>query len=154
MRLYIAGPMTGYRSFNIPEFDAMARTLRAAGHDAVSPAELDSPEIRAISLASPDGALATLKSHGQTWGDFLARDVKLIADDGIEGVVVLPGWNQSRGARLETFVARAICGLPIYRYDATYDELRRVRLLELAKAWVGKSDISFHTPEQDGGFQP
>src|SRR4030067_356291 len=107
MSLSIARPMTGYPQFNIPVFDAMAALLRDEGYDVVSPAELDDPEVRAASLASPDGALQTLETHGQTWGDFLARDVKLFADDGIDGVVVLPGWAKSPGARLETFVADA-----------------------------------------------
>lgn len=114
MRVYIAGPMTSYPQFNIPAFDAAAATLRAAGYEVVSPAELDDPATRAAALVSPDGAPGTGSSNGETWGDFLARDVKLIADDGIEAVFVLPGWARSRGARLETFVASALCGLPIY----------------------------------------
>lgn len=153
-KLYVAGPMTGYPSFNIPAFDRMAEELRAAGYEVVSPAELDDPAIRAISMASPDGAIATLQSHGQTWGDFLARDVKLLADDGITGIVVLPGWNMSRGARLETFVARMMQGLPIYRWDG--GALRRVQMLELAKAWLAFGAISFfHQYNEDaGGYQP
>jgi len=132
MRLYIAGPMTGIPQFNYPKFVLMAAELRAAGHDAVSPVELDDPEIQAISLASPDGNLDTIKSHGQSWGDFLARDVKQLADDGIEGVVVLPEWEYSRGARLETFVAY-LCDLPIYSWE--YGDLYRLPHLELVDAW-------------------
>lgn len=148
MRLYIAGPMTGYPQFNIPAFDAMAATLRDHKHDVVSPAELDDPEIRAISLASPDGNVDTLATHGQTFGDFLARDVKLLADDGIEGVVVLPGWEKSRGARLETFVANAICGLPIFevRQRPTRVELWPVPPLYLIRAWAATEDLFLTSP--------
>jgi hypothetical protein len=145
--LYVAGPMTGRPSFNIPEFDAMAQALRRAGYEVTSPAELDDPAIRAISMASPDGAIATLNTHGQTWGDFLARDVKLLADDGIEGIVVLPGWEKSRGARLETFVANALCGLSIYYVESMLDgipELEEVPPLTLYKAWTGESGLSVH----------
>jgi hypothetical protein len=125
--------MTGVPQFNIPAFDAAAEALRADGFDVVSPAELDDPETRAISLASPDGAIATLETHNKTWGDFLSRDVKLLADDGIEAIYVLPGWESSRGARLETFVGAAMCGLPIYRYsDGT-----RVSSFSLVRAWAG-----------------
>lgn len=141
MKVYIAGPMTGLPSFNIPAFDALAAALRAIGHEVVSPAELDDPEIRAISLASPDGAMNTLRTHGHTWGDFLARDVKLIADDGIECIVVLPGWEQSRGARLETFVGNALCGIPIFRplylLDQQLVDIVYVHPVELTRAWAG-----------------
>jgi hypothetical protein len=53
----------------------------------------------------------------ETWGDFLARDVKLIADE-LEGVILLPDWHKSRGARLETFVAIG-CKYPVYTYEGT-----------------------------------
>lgn len=150
MRLYVAGPMTGYPHFNIPAFDAMAAELRANGHEVISPAELDDPDDRAAALASPDGSALHYGSDAlrkQTWGDFLARDVKLLADDGIEGVVVLPGWNHSRGALLETYVARMLCGIGIYRW--TKSGLTRIRLLELGKAWLQKTDISFASPAEE-----
>jgi len=145
MSIYIAGPMTGLPQFNIPAFDAMALQLREVGYKAVSPAELDDPETRAISMASPDGAIATLESHGSTWGDFLSRDVKLIADSDIDAVVVLPGWETSRGARLETFVAH-LCGYPIYTVTVgNYWDLRLVPHIDLVRAWGNKADISFHS---------
>jgi hypothetical protein len=127
--------MTGHPHFNIPAFDRMAALLRSKGHDVVSPAELDDPATRAISMASPNGDIATIESHGKTWGDFLARDVKLLADDGIEGIVVLPGWHESRGARLETFVANRMCGLPIYALNHD-EELYEVPSLALYRAWT------------------
>jgi len=117
VKVYIAGPMSGIPQFNIPAFDAVANDLRARGYEVVSPAELDDPEIRDEELASPDGDMASLtKKVGEAWGDFLSRDVKLIADEGIEAIVVLPDWYKSRGARLEVTVG-TLCGLPIYAYD-------------------------------------
>jgi hypothetical protein len=149
MRLYIAGPMTGIPQFNYPAFEAMARSLRRADYDVVSPAEMDDPATQAAALASHDGAPGTGSANGETWGDFLARDVKLIADDGIEGIVVLPGWANSRGARLETFVGRALCGIRVYTWEPTYEQLRPVSFLALAKGWLGKSDISFHSAHEE-----
>lgn len=132
MRGYLAGPMTGLPQFNFPAFDAEATRKRADGHDVISPAELDRPETRAAALASEDGAPGSGTTSGETWGDFLARDVKLIADGGLECIWVLPDWQRSRGARLETFIGRALCGLRIYRAQ----DDRRVPLWRLAIAWA------------------
>lgn len=119
-RVYIAGPMTGIPRFNIPAFDEAARDLRARGYTVFSPAELDNPETRRTALASPDGAPGSGTTNNETWGDFLARDVKLIADEGIEGIVCLEGWERSKGARLETYVA-SLTDIPIAVYEPEED---------------------------------
>lgn len=113
MKLYLAGPMTGIPQFNFPAFAEATAALRALGHEVISPAEQDPPEVQAAALASPDGRLdANGMIAGKTWGDILALDVKTVADD-VEGVVLLPGWQLSRGARLETFVA-LLCRKPVH----------------------------------------
>lgn len=146
MKVYTAGPMTGIPQFNYPAFIALAETLRLYGYEVVSPAELDDPADREAALASPNGLMSEFNSNSsQTWGDFLARDVKLLADDGIEAIVVLPGWAKSKGARLETFVAN-LKGLPIYTWDADMGILVGVPYLDLVKAWSAKDDISFASP--------
>lgn len=102
MKIYIAGPMTGLPQNNFPAFDAAATKLREWGHEVVSPAELDDPSDRALAMSDMPAT--------KTWGDFLARDVKLIADGGIEAIAFLPGWGNSRGARLEAYIA-LMCGI-------------------------------------------
>lgn len=102
MRLYLAGPMTGHPNHNIPLFDSVTRLLREQGLDIVSPAELDNPETRVVAASAEDGHMP--KDWPDTWGDFLSRDVKLVADE-VDGVVVLPEWWTSKGARLEAFCA-------------------------------------------------
>lgn len=134
MKVYIAGPMTGIPQFNIPAFDEAAAVLRAQEHEVVSPAELDDLFTREEALSSGTGDQDHVTSG--TWGDFLARDVKMIADDGIEAVFVLPGWEQSKGARMESFVAH-LCGLPVLRYP---DGLPVPRY-ELIMAWTGELPI-------------
>lgn len=112
--IYVAGPMTGLPQFNIPAFNRQTERLRAAGYAVVSPVELDSDEIRAEALASPDGhMLPNGKIGGESWGEILGRDVRVIADT-IGAICVLPGWQKSRGARLEVFVG-LLCGLKVYR---------------------------------------
>lgn len=138
MRLYLAGPMTGIPQFNFPAFDDTAMVLRAEGYEIVSPAEMDDPETRRIALTSPDGAPGSGSANGETWGDFLARDVKLIADGGVDGVVVLTGWERSRGARLETFVAH-LCSKPILMIEGPREapDLVLVPHGVLGSAWMG-----------------
>lgn len=132
MRAYLANKMTGVPQMNFPWFDRAATVLREVnGIDVVSPAELDDPETRAAALASVDGSASDTAEHG-TWGDFLARDVKLIADGGMDAVIVGPDWMLSKGARLETFVAH-LNGIPVLRYP----DLEPVPLSQLAAAWAG-----------------
>jgi hypothetical protein len=112
--VYIAGPMTGLPQFNVPLFDRQAARLRAIGYTVVSPAELDSQPVRDYALKSIDGKLDQHnKIEGETWGDMLARDVKVISDQ-VDAICVLPNWYKSRGARLETFVA-LLCDKSIWQ---------------------------------------
>lgn len=128
---YVAGPMSGYPQFNIPAFDELAEELRGRGFKVVSPAELDAPEQRAFLLDSPDGL--TPYANNETWADFLARDVKLIADR-IDAIVVLPGWWKSRGARLEVFVG-LLTGKPIYSFDDGLLEITDTALFAITKGF-------------------
>jgi len=133
MRYYIAGPMSGIPAFNFPAFHAAAAALRAAGYDVVSPAETDPEDVAAAAMASKDGK--PMSGVSETWGDALARDVKMLADgvvvavspiyeDGtqdvtrasIDGICFLPGWENSKGARVEAFV-----GLHTGKRFALYD---------------------------------
>ena len=96
---YLAGPMSGIKSLNFPLFFSAAEDLRKAGYDIVSPAEMDDEQT----------VKDALKSEGEntgdgTWGDFLSRDVKIIADS-VDGIIFLPNWHRSNGARLEAYVA-------------------------------------------------
>lgn len=113
-KYYIAGPMTGIPQFNFPAFFDAAKDLRGRGYEIVSPAEMDM-EIGVTALDSKDGKLSEGKTDdGYTFGDFLARDVKVIADK-VDGVVTLPGWENSKGARLEVYVA-LISNKPVFEY--------------------------------------
>lgn len=116
MKMYIAGPMSGLPGFNFPAFFEAARRLRKKGHDIISPAELDDPDVRERAMASPDGAL---DEKLPKWGALLARDVALVADE-CDSVALLPGWAKSRGARLEAYVAM-LCGHKLYYYDGRHD---------------------------------
>jgi hypothetical protein len=93
MRVYVAGPMTGFPEHNYPAFAAEAARLRAAGHDVVSPAEVN----------------AGLEHEG--WLACMRRDIPaLLTCDAIQ---LLPGWAQSRGATIEMCLASDL-GLRIF----------------------------------------
>lgn len=97
MRIYLSGPMSSIPKFNAPAFRDATSTLRNAGHYVVSPVEMD--ETAGIDVDTQIGAL-----DNEQLGDCLARDVKVIISENIDAVVLLPGWLQSKGARLEAFV--------------------------------------------------
>lgn len=99
--------MSGIAKFNIPAFDAAAAELRRRGFEVVSPAEIDGPVTRDVLLESPDGDHSDLPQD-ESWSYYLARDFRIIADDGIEAIVNLPGWENSKGATLENALAKAM----------------------------------------------
>ena len=148
-KLYLAGPMTGIPQFNYPAFEEAAAALRSVGVEVQSPAEMDNDEDREAAMASTDGSAETYTGTS-TWGDFLARDVKLLADDGIDAVVVLPGWEGSRGARLETYVAM-LCAKPIVTMHKIGEDvsLYRVPDLLLIRAWAGTPAIDFVKADEE-----
>ena len=126
-KYYLAGPMSGRPKFNIPAFEAAADKLRYMGLTIVSPAELDSPEVYDAAIVSEHGEHKDVTT--ETWGDMLARDVKLIADT-LDGVILLPEWDTSKGARLEAFVAMQ-CNYPLYEYsNGTLKQLYHARAMD------------------------
>jgi hypothetical protein len=96
MRAYIAGPMTGYEDFNYPAFNAAAATLRARGWQIENPAENPDPPSR-------------------EWIDYMRMAVAQVARCDV--VVLLPGWEGSRGARVEFTLATGL-GLQVLPLDA------------------------------------
>ena len=106
MKYYLAGRMTGIDRSNFPRFDEVAKFLRDLNYDIVSPSEIDTPSIRKAVLDN--------KPVEDTWGDFLSRDVKIVADK-VDGVILLEEWWKSPGARTEAFVA-ITRSKPLYTY--------------------------------------
>lgn len=103
--LYIAGPMRGLPDFNFPAFRKAAADLREAGYGVVSPHELHS------------GALSL------PWSEYMRRDIALLCSGAIGGMALLPGWEDSQGAKLEVAVAHAT-GMAVQRLD-TWLEVAR-----------------------------
>lgn len=130
MLWYLSGPMTGIPQFNFPAFERAAKELREIGYDVTSPHELDSKENQQMAWNSPDGVDT---GQGESWGTCLARDIKLIADS-VDGIIFLPGWENSKGARMEASMA-IIKSLPFRVYSAT-QYLTEISSQEVrARAW-------------------
>lgn len=136
---YLAGPMSGIPQFNFPLFDRVATALREKGYNILSPAELDDAKARNAALSSEDGQPGEYEQKsGETWGDLLARDVKLVADE-VDGIFCLPGWSASRGANLEVTVA-LLCDKPVYAVDPntlTVSKMSRIGAQNLLKCVNG-----------------
>lgn len=84
---YISGPMTGLPENNFPAFHKAAAELRAKGYPVINPAEYDEVE-------------------GLQWHQYLRKDIRLLMH--CSNVIVLPGWENSKGARLEVHIAREL----------------------------------------------
>lgn len=102
---YLAGPMSGLPGNNAKAFEDAAENLRKRGYGIVSPVELDVDEGTPHELApgTPEYQAA------------LARDLCRVLE--VDGIIVLPGWETSRGAALEVHIAREL-GKPVWAYPA------------------------------------
>lgn len=116
--LYIAGPMTGLPELNFPAFHAEADRLRAMGFEVVNPAEIN-----------PDKHM--------TWQACMRTDIAALVF--CDGIHLLPGWRNSKGATLEHDIALRL-GLSITYPEgegAPKDEAEQLRkaLRFYANAW-------------------
>lgn len=94
MKAYLAGGMSGLPDNNFPAFRDAAVRLRNEGWDIVSPVELD----------EQDGIASTAQLGDPDYKDALARDLRCLMD--VEAIILLPGWQNSKGARTELSLAR------------------------------------------------
>jgi nucleoside 2-deoxyribosyltransferase len=100
MKVYIAGPMSGYPDNNFAAFDSAAEALRQSGHEVVSPADMN----RAA------GFTPNRKPTPKEYADFMREDIKAILS--CDAIAMLPFWRLSKGASFEHSVAEMI-GLQI-----------------------------------------
>ena len=104
---YIAGPMTGIKDYNFPAFDAAAKTAREQGFNIINPAELDR-EHGIDPVADPECVDRAQKADPNWIQTVFQRDIEVIIGlnkDRGDGLILLPGWANSTGARAEVGVA-------------------------------------------------
>lgn len=106
---YLAGPMTGLPDFNRAAFEEAARRLRETGREVLNPIEMD------LIYGSWEEAIK------RPWTEHLARDVDTVVNKA-DAVIVLPGWESSRGANLEVRLARTF-EKPVFAYEVLDDQV-------------------------------
>lgn len=87
MRMFICGPMSGLPGNNYDAFNAEAARLRALWFVVANPAENPEPP-------------------GKAWADYMRMSITQLMT--CDTVVLLPGWQDSRGANIERIIALKI----------------------------------------------
>lgn len=119
MKVYVAGPMRGYPEFNFPAFNAVSKRLRADGHDVFNPAERDIERHGGVDISKGNSTgceAEAAKTHGFDLRVALAEDMDFICRKA-DAIVMLPGWEGSKGATAERATALAL-GLKVLEYGA------------------------------------
>lgn len=139
---YLAGPMRGYELHNFPAFAEGALILRRHGWRIENPAEYDLAA--GINPAEADPAKWPI-----TIRDMLQTDFRLILEQ-CNALILLPGWRESTGARLELAIA-FYTGLPIFELVTVDGRLDLVDVdIESAVPQVIEAETLEHRTTRDG----
>lgn len=93
---YLSGPMSGLPEYNYPAFDRAAERLRAKGYTVVTPTEVGP------NLEAKYGAERFSLSYQQ----YVSANIIALLD--CNAIILLPGWRNSRGAKLERHIAMVL----------------------------------------------
>jgi hypothetical protein len=99
---YISGPMTGMPDHGFPAFMEAEKQLKLRGYDVLNPARNDGG------------------SRDKSWAFYMRMDVQHVAKSDI--VVLLNGWERSKGAQLEVAIAERL-EIPIYLFSDIFGYL-------------------------------
>lgn len=108
MKIYLAGPMRGKPNFNRAAFKAAADKLRGDGHEVYSPSDMS------LLLFGERVGNNANGDEGEMGGDELTISRTVFHLDmtyiclQADAIALLPGWENSRGARAEKAAAEAI----------------------------------------------
>jgi len=98
---YLAGPMSGYPELNFPAFHREAAYYRSLGHKITNPAEINGGAAELVACEAMTDE--QLKAH---WRKCMRKDIPALLK--CEGILMMPGWERSKGASLEHHIARAL----------------------------------------------
>lgn len=115
MRIYIAGPMRGYKDFNFPAFMVAEEIVRENGAEEVfNPARRDLEAHGAEAFESETGDLADIAHLGFDLREALGADTEWICRTAT-AIYMLDGWENSSGARAEKALAEALGHTVLYQ---------------------------------------
>lgn len=116
--VYVAGPMRGHPLFNYPAFDLMTAKLEGLGFRVINPAQMDRDAggIEPANMVVPEGfdwmsVPPDKNGNAVSLRDVFLRDTQAICTE-VDMIVLLPGWEKSKGACAEVALAKAL-GLPV-----------------------------------------
>jgi hypothetical protein len=93
---YLSGPMSGLPELNFPAFTRAAKLLRGMGLQIVNPAE------------------QTAVPAGSAWADYMRHDIGIMM--ACKGIIMLPGWQNSEGAKPELARDYGVSRTTIYKH--------------------------------------
>lgn len=120
IKVFISGPMSGIPDFNRGEFFNAAQVLEGHGHIILNPAVLP---------------------LGLEHSDYMKICLPMI--DAAEAVIMLPGWEKSKGANMEYQYAQ-IKRLPVFEAEFGYaagDEARKAGIYDFGPEGITASTI-------------
>ena len=107
--LYIAGPITGVDGYE-SLFTRADEVLRFTGYETRNPAKhagLRTP----LEKAKPYSRfMSGRRPPGPSWHDYMRQCLRTIAQ--VDGVALLDGWEDSRGAAWEHRIATEVLAIP------------------------------------------
>lgn len=107
MKLYLAGPMRGIPNSNLPAFFAAEKKLKKKGHVVYNPARWNI-ELFGKKFYNRKGYISIKDLRKVLAGEI----VWLILH--ARGIVLLPGWKKSAGAKAELAIAKCL-GLKVIK---------------------------------------
>ncbi len=110
MRIYIAGPMSGYKDFNFPAFFAAEEEVRKTLDDGAllifNPARKDLEMHRKEVFENETGDVAESEAKGFSLRKAMKWDMEKICE--CDAIYMLKGWEHSSGARTEWSLANCL----------------------------------------------
>ncbi|HSW64957.1 MAG TPA: DUF4406 domain-containing protein [Dissulfurispiraceae bacterium] len=85
VKVYLSGPITGLEERSAGMFAAAQKEMEALGYEVVNP-------------------MLLAHNHNKSWEWYMAIDILALLE--CDHICLLPGWDISRGARLEHAIAQ------------------------------------------------